>query len=200
MGYYVRVLSPSDEVVPHSVLSADLAAEYPKAKLSVEVGSDTQWEQLLLRHPDDSKIAVVEHNSTADDLGSEEIQEFIEEIGDFQPKSAVEWLREYLPTVRTIYSFQILSGTESKNGWEIFGSLKDAAWRHATGIIQADGEGFTNEDGYHILWQFSDSVNGEWWMGVLENGKWVHFRMELGDRMQRQAFFQGIVPAGARRA
>ena len=200
MGYYIRVLSPSAEVVPHSVLNADLAAEHPNAALTIEDGSEPQWEQLVLRHPDGSEIAVVERNSKAGDVVNEEIDEFIEEVGGCQPQSSVEWLQKYLPTVRTIYAFQILSGTESEDGWKIFGTLKSAVWRRASGIIQADGEGFTNEGGYHILWQFTDSVTGKWWMGILENGRWVHFQMDLGNRKQREAFFQGIVPAGAQRA
>lgn len=200
MGYYIRVLSPSDAAVPHSVLNAELAAEHPNATLTVEDGSEGQWTQLVLRHPDGSEIASVERNSDVDTMVSEEIGEFIEEVGDCQPQSSVEWLRRYLPTVRTIYAFQILSGTESENGWEILGTLKSSVWRHASGIIQADGEGFTNEDGYHILWQFSESVTGDWWMGVLENGRWAHFLMDLGNRKERQAFFEGTVPAGARRA
>jgi hypothetical protein len=45
-------------------------------------------------------------------------------------------------------------------------------WERGDAIIQADGEGFTNEDGYHIVWQFSDSVSGPWNMGVLQDGVW----------------------------
>ncbi len=199
MGYYIRVLSPSADVAPYPALARDLSAEHPKAALSIEAGSDTEWNQLLLSREYGSEIAVVERNS-GDELVTEEIEEFLEEIGDLQPLSSVEWLRQYLPTVRTIYAFQILSGVESHGGWEILGTLKSSVWRLASGIIQADGEGFTNEEGYHILWQFSGSVTGNWWMGVLERGRWIHFKMDLGDEAHRQAFFQGTVPPGVERA
>jgi hypothetical protein len=33
-------------------------------------------------------------------------------------------------------------------------------------------------------------------MGVLQDGKWKHFRMDLGDRAHRAAFFQGALPEG----
>lgn len=199
VGYYIRVLSPADGVVPYSDLKRDLAAEHREAALSVEVGSDAEWDELLLSHSDGSEIAVVERNSGGD-LVAEEIKEFLEEISAYQPQSSVEWLRQYLPAVRTIYAFQILSGVRSSSGWEILGTLKSSVWRHASGILQADGEGFTNEEGYHILWQFADAVTGEWWMGVLEHARWIHFKMDLGDQDQRQAFFQGRVPLGAERA
>jgi RNA polymerase sigma factor (sigma-70 family) len=61
-------------------------------------------------------------------------------------------------------------------------------------------QGFSNEDGYHILWQFSDSVDGEWWMGVLQDGRWQHFQMDLGNRKQRESFFQGQIPDGTKPA
>ena len=94
----------------------------------------------------------------------EESQGFIEEIQDYKPASAVAWLAKFLPSVRSIYAFQLLRGTDHKNGWDILGPVKNSIFDQATGIIQADGEGFSNEDGYHILWQFSDSVkaNGGW--------------------------------------
>ena len=78
--------------------------------------------------------------------------------------------------------------------------VRSAVWSAAPAILQADGEGFSNEDGYHILWQFSDSVSGKWWMGVLENGKWVHFQMDLGNPQHRSAFLAGEVPAAVKRA
>ena len=199
MAYYIRVLSPSTDVVPYSDLRRELTAEHHNAALSIDGGSDAEWDQLLLSHLGGSEIAVVERNSEGD-LLSGEIEEFLEEIGDYQPLSSVGWLRQYLPAVRTIYAFQILSGVESESGWETLGTLKSSLWRHASGIIQADGEGFTNDAGYHILWQFSDSAAGEWWMGVLELGRWIHFKMDLGNEEHRQAFFRGTVPPGVERA
>jgi hypothetical protein len=77
---------------------------------------------------------------------------------------------------------------------------QDQALARTGGIFQADGEGFSNEDGYHAVWQFSDRVSGPWWMGVLQDDRWVHFEMELGDASQRAAFLRGEVPAGAKLA
>jgi hypothetical protein len=198
MGHYLRVLSPSDDAVPYSTLSSELSARHPEAVLSMEAGADANWEQLLLSAAG-TEIAVVERNLADSDLVDAEIEEFLDEIDDCQPKSAVEWLHEFLPAVRTIYAFQILSGVGSGDGWEILDTLKSSVWRHAAGIIQADNEGFTNEAGYHILWQFSDAVTGEWLMGVLEHGHWTAFKMDLGNRQHRRAFLQGKVPRGTQR-
>ena len=66
-------------------------------------------------------------------------------------------------------------------------------WERGDAILQADGEGFTNEEGYHIVWQFSDSVSGPCNMGVLQDGVWRHFSMDLGDPDHRAAFLRGSV-------
>jgi hypothetical protein len=112
------------------------------------------------------------------------------------PADAAKWLLDYFSRVRCIYAFQVLGGTRHKNGWEILGAVKDHIWSFAPSITQADNEGFSNEAGYHILWQFSDTVQGPWWMGVLREGQWQHFRMDLGNRKHREAFLQGQIPDG----
>ena len=80
----------------------------------------------------------------------------------------------------------------------ILGTAKDAIFQQVGGIIQADYEGFTEETGHQILWQFSNSVQGPWWMAVLRDGEWVRFQMELGNRKHRAAFLKGEVPDGVR--
>jgi hypothetical protein len=96
--------------------------------------------------------------------------------------------------VKTIYAFQHLQGSETEEGSNALHGLRSALWERGDAIIQADGEGFTNEDGYHIIWQFSDSVSGPWKMGVLQDGVWRHFSMDLGDPDHRNAFLKGTVP------
>ena len=77
--------------------------------------------------------------------------------------------------------------------------MQTAIWHKASGILQADGEGFSNEEGYTILWQFSEDVEGPWSFGVLSpKARWVHFEMELGSDENREAFFRGEVPIGAK--
>lgn len=63
--------------------------------------------------------------------------------------------------------------------------------------MQADFEGFSNENGHHILWQFGEDVEGEWHIAVLDHkGKWVAFTVDLGDPEHKQAFLDGRVPVG----
>jgi hypothetical protein len=170
-----------------------------KATLTVESGIEEAWEQLVLRHADGREIAAIERSLVIEgSLGSEELDEFRDELANARPSSGAAWLADYFVRVRCIYACQLLSGTDHLNGWEIFGAIKGALWNFAPSIIQADREGFTNEDGYHILWQFSDSVSGPWCMGVLQDGHWKHFQMQLGNRKHRDAFRRGEIPTGVK--
>jgi hypothetical protein len=87
-----------------------------------------------------------------------------------------------------------LQGNEFEGGSSALHALRSRLWERGDAILQADSEGFTNEEGYHIVWQFSDSVSGPWNMGVLQDGVWRHFTMDLGDPDHRAAFFEGSVP------
>lgn len=197
MGYYVRVLSTSDACVSLSALQSTLAVDELRATLSADDGPSDVWEQLILRHDDGREIAAIERNLIEQDsLGSDELAEFAEEVAECKPASAARWLLDYFSRVRCIYAFQVLSGADHKNGWEILDAIKDHIWSAAPSIFQADNEGFSNEQGYHILWQFSDSVDGDRWMSVLLDGDWKPFQMDLGNRAQRESFFQGKIPDG----
>jgi hypothetical protein len=167
--------------------------------LSAEEGADEDWTQLILRHTDGREIALIERNLVEEgSLGAEELAEFADEVAECKPADAARWLLAYFPRVRCIYAFQVLSGSDYKNGWEILDAVKNHIWSAAPSILQADNEGFSNEEGYHILWHFNDSVNRTWCRAVMKEGQWNPFLMDLGDHKQRESFFQGQIPKGAK--
>lgn len=199
MGYYIRVLALKDELISFQEIKDHISESKLSINIEVEDGNDTHWNQLLLKHDEELPVAVVERNPTNEELGEEEIQEFIEEIEDHKPNSAVKWLTSFLPKVKVVYAFQVLSGADEGDGWEAIREIQGLIWNKLGGIFQADGEGFSNEDGYHILWQFSDTVTGPWNMAVRKTfGGWKAFEMDLGDKEQRQDFWSGKVPKGAK--
>jgi len=193
MGYYIRVLGKILGNIP-----LDELREVTKpAVLEISDGDGDEWQQLILSHKSGPEIAVIEKNPVLEgQLGADELQEFMDEVSDYKPESAAIWLQQYLPSVKVIYAFQLLSGTDVDDGWNPLHRVQSAVWNHAGGILQSDGEGFSDEDGYTILWQFGDTVTGEWNMGVLKDSRWVHFRMELGNEKHRKAFLNGEVPDG----
>ena len=195
MGYFTRVLSKQEEFPTFDELAQLIRDTHPDYKLAVEDGDEEEWETLLLSGNDEVEVAVIERNPVSDgSTGQDEIADFLEELQDCKPESGVQWLADYLAEVKTIYAFQHLQGAETEEGGNALHALRSALWERGDAIIQADGEGFTNEEGYHIVWQFSDSVSGPWNMGVLQDGTWHHFKMDLGDPDHRAAFLNGEVP------
>jgi hypothetical protein len=195
MAHYTRVLSKDEDFPAFVELAQLVSGEHPDYKLTIEDGDDDEWEALLLSGNDDVEVAVIERNPVFDgSTGQDEIADFLEDLQDCKPESGVQWLTEYFAEVKTIYAFQHLQGSETEEGSNALHALRSALWERGDAIIQADAEGFTNEDGYHIVWQFSDSVSGPWNMGVLQDGTWHHFKMDLGDPDHRAAFLNGEVP------
>ena len=195
VAYYTRVLSKQEDFPSFEELARLIRETHPDFKLSIESGEEEEWESLLLSSIDEVEVAVIERNPVYDgSTGQDEVADFLEEIQDCKPESGVAWLTDYLAEVKTVYAFQHLQGAEMEEGGNVLHALRSALWERGDAIIQADGEGFTNEDGYHIVWQFSDSVSGPWNMGVYKDNLWYHFKMDLGDPDHRAAFMAGEVP------
>lgn len=196
MGHYIRILSHNPVRVRMSRLTE--ALEELGAPVALSGDSDeTNWRQMILAHPEGKDIAVVECDLVEPgSLAEEELGELIEDIADARPASAAAWLKTYLPKVKAIYAIQVVAGANEGEGWDVIDTVRNVLLAQAGGIIQADNEGFSNEEGYHILWQFDEGVEGDWWMAVLQNGKWVKFEMDLGNHEHRAAFLAGKVPVG----
>jgi len=190
LPYYTRVLSKDEEFPSFDELAQWVRTEHPDYKLNLEEGTEEEWESLLLSGSDEVEIALLERIPVLDCQD----EEFAEEINDCKPETGVAWLREYLASVRTIYAFQHLQGADTEEGGNVLHGLRSHLWERGDAILQADNEGFTNEEGFHIVWQFSDSVSGPWNMGILQDGTWYHFKMDLGDPDHRAAFLNGEVP------
>jgi len=143
---------------------------------------------------------VIERNPVLPgELGEEELNEFIQEAGNGKPESAARWLVQFLPKVRVIYAFQLLSGTEEDKGWDGVDALRNHLWNELGGILQADLEGFSNEQGFQILCQFNRDHSGPWKMAVLNaDGEWVAFEIDLGNAKHKESFLRGQVPEGAK--
>jgi len=202
MGYYTRVLTTTDDFVNIDVLTHALKECGSNAVIQREdAPGASDWEQLILKKPDGPEIAMIERSVVrAGSLGEAEIQEFEDELDEMLPKSGAEWLRTFFPRVRCVYSFQHLSGSHSDEGFKALSAVRESIWQVAPAIIQADGEGFTDEDAYQITWGFSEKVTGDWWMGLFKDGKSVHFQMDLGNAAHRKAFMNGTIPAGVKLA
>jgi hypothetical protein len=199
MSYYIRVLGKKNPTLSINEIEKNLKKEGIKANIEVtETDQFQNWLSFELFNQKGETIAIIEKNEVKNgELGSEEIDEFLEEIEDCEPQSAVEWLNIFLSKTKVIYAFQMLNAAFEDDNYDIINNIRVFIWQKTEGILQADNEGFTNEDGCHILWQFDDDTKGDWAMAILNfNKKWIKFNMDLGNKKQRAAFFKGEVPEG----
>jgi len=196
VGYRIRILG-KNLTMPRF---EELRKAASPAVLEGDEGVGDNWEALHLKHKSGRPIAYIERNPVIEgELGFDEIREFDDEVLHYKPDSAAAWLKSYFPCVKVIYSFQLLSGTDIDDGYSLMHKVYGVVWKYAGGILQADQEGFSNEGGYTILWQFSEEVEGSWDAGVLgPDGRWLNFEMDLGNRAHREAFLRGVVPTGAK--
>jgi len=200
MGYYIRVLGTADPNIHIDELINGLTNNGLIAKFEFDQKeSPDNWSIIGVANSDGVDLMQIERNKVVDsELGKEELEEFREEIKDYKPNSAVKWLDKFFDKVKVIYAFQLLNAAFEDNNFSIISAIRSIIWTKTGGILQADNEGFSNEDGYHILWQFTDDVTGDWKMSVKNFlGQWNNFTMNLGDRQQREEFWQGKVPKGA---
>lgn len=199
MGYYVRILTPSAEPVSAATLRTALR---PATRVSVKFsGQKDAWNSAFIGanpSPDTSPILSLERNQVRPrSLARAELQEFERELKTSLPRSGAKWVRDYLKSVRTIYAIQFHSHAGAHGA--LVTKVIEAMRRAAGGIVQADFNGFSNEAGDSVVWQFSEAARGEWTMAVLdEEAEWVSFKMELGDLAMREAFLRGEVPAGTK--
>jgi hypothetical protein len=195
MPYYTRVLTKQEDFPPLDELAQFIRSEHPDYKLTLEEGTEDDWEVLLLSGDDEVEVAVLERYPVFDGSnGQDEIADFILDLEDCKPDTGVIWLTDFLGEVKTIYALQHLQGAETVDGGNALHALRSHLWERGDAILQADAEGFTNEDGFHIVWQFSESISGPWNMGVYKDDIWYHFKMDLGDPEHRAAFLAGEVP------
>ena len=197
MGYYIRVLGKADRNIHIDEFINELAKDNLAAKFSLDENETAEnWTFITVANSNGEDLMQIERNIVVEgELGAEELLEFREDIKNYKPTSAVKWLNKYFDKVKVIYAFQLLGASMDDNNSLVIDSIKSTIWSKTGGILQADNEGFSNEEGYHILWQFPENASGNWNMAVRNFfGKWTNFTMDLGNQKQREEFWKGNVP------
>lgn len=195
MPYYIRLFSTKDDGRSLPAIEASLDED---CRIEMLDADETGWRQLLVTAFDGEEICLLERSDA--ELTLAELAEFIEDLSDARPQSGARWVAGYLQRCTAIYICQFLSGARGDEysgiPGEVLWSLKQIL---GTGILHAGAEGFSNENGHHVTWEFADDVDGPWQMAILEDDAcWISFEMDLGNEQHRAAFQAGKVPAGLR--
>ena len=171
MAYYTRVLSKDEEFPAFEELALFVRTEHPEYRLTIEEGSEEEWESLLLVGTDEVEVALVERYEVYDgSAGQDEISDLIEDLYDVKPGERRGVAQELISKRcgRRFMRSSICRGWETEDGGNALHGLRARLWERGDAILQADNEGFTNEEGFHIVWQFSDSVFRAWEYGRLQ--------------------------------
>lgn len=201
MSYFMRLFGTSNKTMPLASMQGWLKESGYGAEFDSDEGEENNWTHIALRHKSGNDIADIERNPVEEySLGHEEVAEFRErllgEVFPTFPRSSAEWISEYLIGVKVIYCFRILYGSEEGQGWDILHYIQRRLDQEVGGLWHAEAEGFSNQDGYHITWEFSDEAKGECAMAVLVDGRWMPFKISLDNPSHREAFQSGCVPEG----
>ncbi len=200
MGQIVRILTKDDRYIPLNEIRNFLYLKNIKASLKLESGTDEQWKDVSIQC-DGMEIFFIERDSVKDDsIAKKEIKEFKKSLKKSYPVTSAEWLKAYLDDVEVIYAIEIFPEIASCNGWDALSSVQNYIFSQLkSAIVQSNNEGFTNEEGLHILWQFnSKNIKGKCYSAILDKSNtWVKFIMDLSDFDQTEDFQDGIIPMNA---
>lgn len=176
--------------------------EVEEQKAELVAGKPKDWRQIHVTYSDGSWSFDFERYTVgkAGQWG-EDLDFFRGWLGVVEPSVNTQWLMQYLTRVQTVYMFRCASSAPDSTldlVNEIVDSLRhdDENIGGHSGLLYAEREGWSNEDGHHLTWEFSDRVSGMWWMALRREEGWDTFEMDLGDIKHREAFKAGEVPAG----
>jgi hypothetical protein len=191
MGYCVRLLTPSENKVPFQAIREQVDT------VKLISGGETDWEKIEISRPDGALLAAVERYPLSPDNRAEsEIAIVKDALQGSYPLNAREWLKTYLSGTRAVYVFRLQAESYASADWPLLGRVQNLLKDRLGGIIQADKEGFYNEDGNYILWQMYDGAAGSVPAAVLtEKGEWAAFQLRLNDAAAVDCFKQGLPPA-----
>jgi hypothetical protein len=190
MGYYVRLLSPSEKRISFSEIKNELETT------RLTAGSDNEWEDISISGPSEISISILSRIPVSSVAGNSAINKLKEGLSAAYPASAREWTKTYLSRVKTIYAFQLLTENLTTDAeWRTLGQIQNLLKDQLGGIIQSDHEGYFNENGDYILWQMYSGATGSVPAATLdENGEWITFQLKLADSKAVERFKQGDKP------
>ena len=192
MSEFARLITKSEKEINFG--NIDEVLHGTDMELEVEKDGNGNWRKIILKRNDFNQILSV--ITKAENLEDEK-KLLIDGLKDSEPANAAEWVKEYIEEAKNIYKFEIMEGSEDQYGWYTLESVREAIWEEVEGILQNDGEGYRNEEGFFIVWQFEYEVEGPYEAAVMDKkGKWHCFEMELENEEHVLQFKNGKVPQG----
>lgn len=186
-------------------LSTDALAQWlVDALVDAEIESDEEegtgvWTQIALYLDNGDPVAEVDRfvkgEPDFDEYIADVVRLLLDDKEPVVPHSAVRWLCQYMHKVQVVYSFKPHQALYDEKGWAIFNQIWSNLKKLEPGIVHTQAEGFTNEAGDQITWEFPEVTTGAWKMAVLnDQNQWLNFTMDLANLEQRRSFQAGMLP------
>jgi hypothetical protein len=191
MSYYVRLLSPSKQIIYFSEIKAEIE------NVALVSGTDHEWTEIRIAGPSEIPIAILSRLEVSGGMpGLETLNKLKNDLGGTMPARSREWIRTFMEKVKTVYAFQLLTENLSTDAeWRTLGIIQNLHKDNLGGIIQSDREGYFNEQGDYILWQMYSGATGSVPAACLsEEGQWIPFQLKLEDDKAVQRFKNGELP------
>jgi len=198
MGEYLRLLTIDDQDIPLASLqrAVPFCAVWP-----IDARGSTDHELAIGPEPSspDRIWAVVERDEVSPGtLGADEIAEFLDNLDQGGPPSAIRWLRNYLGQVRTIYAIRLHPEAilEHPDAIRAIGIFRETLRELLGGITEYDDFGFTNESD-RLIWLIPKIVpKGTLDVAILDEstGEWAPYSLDLSKSDQLSAFLRGEAP------
>lgn len=201
MGHYVDILTPNEARPSLEDVTRKAKQYLPECEVVVNLGTEAEWEELIVWFAEDDPVCTIGFSPfTKADPEDSDLAWVLSDIEGCEPKTGVHWLREYVPKINTMVRIRFLHRAFEGTDNGLTSAMIEWLHEQCGGIIRSDYEGYSNENGHHIVWQFDDSATGPWESAVRRaDGTWDAFIMDLGNGDHRAAFKRGQVPEGAER-
>lgn len=195
MPFFIRLFSKHRTMLSREILLGAIAGNEKFKKIRIEKESTNTHDQFLVKKDDLELLIILELIPFNRGYDKKRIHKIIDSVSDKKPSSSVKWVKNFLKKTKIYYEFIPLADLEEDDDWELFSLLYQEAWAGLRGIFQIKDEGFTNESGDLIVWDFPYSAAGKRVAAIRSfTGRWKTFEMDLESMVQRKAFFSGRLP------
>jgi hypothetical protein len=201
VGYDMRVFAKSDSSVPVSWFRGAFDHLGTDVVIECDGGTEDRWQSLVVEHGDGREICFVEREEVSpESLAAREVQDYLDALADYRPRSGAEWVREFLARVRVVYPVRVQSDDDTDpDGWDVMQFIVTEHARRLDGITHAELEGFYINENRYLVAATPDAErlvpDSGCVVAIRQGDGWTAFRALPGDGTFA-AFLRGEVPDG----
>ncbi|MDY0132009.1 MAG: hypothetical protein RBR53_05000 [Desulforegulaceae bacterium] len=195
MSYLTRLFCPGKKRISAQALKKGIANEPLGKLLNFEDEKTNTNNQIIIRKKNLELLIIIELLPQENQEDKLKLKNIIEYSKTKLPGKNMKWVKKYISKSKYIYEFIPLFDFRTEKDFEILTLIQREAWVYSRGIFQFFGEGFTNESGDLVLWDYPFSITGKRFAAIKDFTKrWKTFEMTLESLSQRKYFFKGKVP------